>query len=75
MPNNPSPQLILRARLASGLSQTKAAALVWCQLRAWQQWEAGQRKMQIGLFELFCIKTFQTEIFNRFEKSNDAPNA
>ena len=30
--------------------------------------------MQIGLFELFCIKTFQTEIFNRFEKSNDAPN-
>lgn len=64
MPNNPSPQLILRARLASGLSQTKAAAVVWCQIRAWQQWEVGERKMQIGLFELFCLKTGQQKLFD-----------
>ena len=40
-----------------GLTQSEAAALVHVQLRAWQWWESGQRKMPVGLWELFLIKT------------------
>lgn len=36
---------------------TESGALVCCQIRTWQQWEAGDRKMHPGLCELFKIKT------------------
>lgn len=54
---NPAPAEIRAAREAAGLSQTAAAALIHCTLRGWQEWEAGNRRMHPGLWELFRIKT------------------
>lgn len=53
----PSPATIKAAREQAGLSQTAAARLVHAGLRTWQQWEAGDRHMSPGLWELFCLKT------------------
>ncbi|MGV6474566.1 helix-turn-helix domain-containing protein [Azotobacter vinelandii] len=56
MSSRPNPTEIKAAREAAGLSQTAAAALVYSGLRTWQQWEAGDRKMHPGLWELFRLK-------------------
>lgn len=48
---------IRRERLAARLTHTEASELVHGSLRAWQDWEYGQRKMPGGQWELFCIKT------------------
>lgn len=56
---SPKPTAIRRARLAAGLTQTEAAQVVRASLRGWQQWEAGDRAMPAGLFELFMLKTRQ----------------
>ena len=45
------------ARAAAGLTQTAAGALVYSSLGAWQQWEAGLRRMHPALWELFNIKS------------------
>lgn len=55
--DGPYPEEIIAAREAAGLTQTGAAALVHSKLRTWQQWEAGDREMHPGLWELFQIKT------------------
>lgn len=55
--NPPKPSQVRAAREAAGLSQTAAAALIYCTLRGWQEWEAGNRRMHPGLWELFKIKT------------------
>lgn len=55
----PEPDAIRTARIVAGLTQTEAANVVHASLRTWQQWEAGDRKMHSGLFELFRIKTAQ----------------
>lgn len=57
----PEPDTIRTARIAAGLTQTEAGNIVHASLRTWQQWEAGDRKMHSGLFELFRIKTKQQE--------------
>ncbi len=54
---NPAPEEIKDARLAASLTQTQAAELIYSSLRAWQQWEAGDRKMHPAFFELFKIKS------------------
>ena len=56
----PDPAEIRAAREAAGLSQTAAAGLVHSKLRTWQQWEAGDRKMHPGLWELFRLKIAST---------------
>jgi DNA-binding transcriptional regulator YiaG len=58
---SPTPADIRTAREAAGLTQTQAAALVHSALRSWQQWEAGDRAMHPGLWELFRIKTAPIE--------------
>ncbi len=58
-PQSPTPVAIREARLAAGLTQTEAAQTVRASLRGWQQWEAGDRAMPPGLFELFMLKTGQ----------------
>lgn len=58
-PHNLKPDAIRKARLAVGLTQTEAAQTVRASLRGWQQWEAGDRAMPPGLFELFMLKTGQ----------------
>jgi len=52
----PTPEVIKSRRLAAGLTQTAAAALIHSTLRAWQEWEAGNRRMHPGLWELFNIR-------------------
>jgi DNA (cytosine-5)-methyltransferase 1 len=54
---SPAPSAIKKTRLAAGLSQTAAAALIYKKLRTWQQWESGDRAMDPAFFELFKIKT------------------
>ena len=54
--SNPDPSEIRAAREAAELTQTEAADLVRASLRAWQQWEAGDRRMHPGLWELFRLK-------------------
>lgn len=54
---NPTPDEIRAARLAAGLTQREAAALVHATVSAWEEWEQGRRRMHPGLFELFLIKT------------------
>lgn len=53
----PDPHEIKEARAALGLTQTEAATLIQSSLRAWQQWEAGDREMHPAFWELFQIKT------------------
>lgn len=55
-PASPSPADIRAARAAAGLTQTEAARLIHSTLRAWQEWEAGNRQMHPGLWELFRLK-------------------
>lgn len=55
---NPTPQEVRDARMAAGLSQSEAAALVLGTTRGWQGYEAdegsdGHRRMHPGLFLLF----------------------
>lgn len=52
----PEPNEVRAAREAARLSQTAAADLVHSKLRTWQQWEAGDRRMHPGLWELFRLK-------------------
>lgn len=58
-PQSPPPAVIREARIVAGLTQTEAAHTVRASLRAWQQWEADDRAMPPGLFELFMLKTEQ----------------
>ncbi|SAI59657.1 Uncharacterised protein [Bordetella ansorpii] len=58
-PHTPKPDAIRHARLVVGLTQAEAANVVRSSLRGWQQWEAGDRAMPPGLFELFMLKTNQ----------------
>lgn len=54
--DSPEPVKILSARKKAGLTQTQSGELVYSALRTWQQWEAGDRRMHPGLWELFTIK-------------------
>ena len=53
----PSPDLIKNTRKLLGYTQKEAAELVHVSLRAWQLWEAGDRKMPPGIWELCVIKS------------------
>lgn len=55
--HSPSREAVRQARLDCDMTQTEAAEVVHSTLRTWQQWEAGDRRMHAGLWELFEIKT------------------
>jgi DNA-binding transcriptional regulator YiaG len=59
--SNPTPEQLKDARKTAGLTQTQAAEIIYASLRAMQQWEAGERRMHPGLFELLLIKTGQKD--------------
>ncbi|XAH22284.1 hypothetical protein AAFF27_20015 [Xylophilus sp. GW821-FHT01B05] len=67
-PQSPTPAVIHEARLAASLTQTEAAQTVRASLRGWQQWEAGDRAMPPGLFELFMLKTRQWSLGDEAQK-------
>ena len=56
---DPGPETIKSFRTQAGLTQTEAAELIHAGLRAWQEWEHGNRKMGLAQWELFLIKTKQ----------------
>lgn len=53
---HPDPQTVVLARKGFGLTQRAAAALIGCSMRAYQQWEAGDRRMPVYAWELLLIK-------------------
>ena len=53
---NPAPESVRNTRVRAGVSQLEASQMVRSGLRTWQQWEAGDRHMHAGLWELFLIK-------------------
>ena len=55
--SNPTPALIIQGRTDAGLTQTEAAAVVHSSLRAWQQWESGDRRMHPAFWNLFLLRT------------------
>jgi len=55
--SNPTPEQVREARSAAGMTQSEAARAVGGTMRAWQEWEAGNRRMHPGLWELFQIKS------------------
>jgi len=57
MIKSPAPELIKKTRNVLGYTQKEAAEMVHVSLRAWQLWEAGDRKMPPGLWELCVIKS------------------
>jgi transcriptional regulator with XRE-family HTH domain len=57
-----APAEIRAAREAAGLTQTAAGELLHTTCRAWQQWEAGDRRMHPAMWELFCIKTAKAPV-------------
>lgn len=72
MPNSitqqsPVPTAIRDARAVAELTQTEAGQIVRVSLRTWQRWEAGDRTMPLGLFELFMLKTGQWSIHQNEE--------
>lgn len=56
MLKSPTPEQLKNTRNALGYTQREAAELVHVSLRAWQLWEAGDRKMPPGIWELCVIK-------------------
>ena len=56
---SPTVAVIRDARIAANLTQSEAAQTARVSLRTWQRWEAGDRAMPPGLFELFMLKTGQ----------------
>lgn len=55
----PTPQDVLAARKAAGLTQEQAAQLLWSHNRVWRMYESGNRSLSVPLWELFLIKTDQ----------------
>ena len=53
----PTPEAIKERRAACGLTQPQAAVLIHASTRAWQAYEAGERRLHPGLWDLFIIRT------------------
>ncbi|PUE43638.1 hypothetical protein B9Z34_02075 [Limnohabitans sp. Hippo3] len=56
MLKSPQPDQVKVTRQALGFTQKESADMVHYSLRAWQLWEAGDRTMPAGVWELFLIK-------------------
>ena len=57
----PAPADVKSARISAGLTQKQAAELIHKKLLAWQRYESGDRAMDAAYWELFLIKTGQTD--------------
>lgn len=53
---HPTPKQIKAARKKAGLTQTKAAELVWSKLRTWQDQEAGIARMHPAMWFAFQVR-------------------
>lgn len=59
---NPDPAEIQAARANAGLTQSAAGEIIFGSLRAWQDYEAGKRKMHPAIWWFFLIRTGQKRI-------------
>lgn len=73
--HSPTVAAIRDARLSADLTQTEAAHCVRVSMRAWQRWEAGDRAMPPGLFELFMLKTGQWPLPERIQAAHATETA
>jgi DNA-binding transcriptional regulator YiaG len=55
----PSPEAVLQARKAAGLTQELAGQILGRHNREWRKWESGTGGMQDWAYELFLLKTGQ----------------
>jgi DNA (cytosine-5)-methyltransferase 1 len=53
---SPTPADIRTARESADLTQAQAAAMVLVDLRTWQRWEYGERRMLPGNWKLFRLE-------------------
>ena len=66
---NPPPDTIRAAREVAGMTQAQAGAVVYSSMRAWQQWEAGERRMHPAIWELYVTKVFYNRKKSASQKS------
>jgi hypothetical protein len=59
LPSKPTPEAVLQARKAAGLTQELAGQVLGAHNRQWRLYEAGDRAMSAPLWELFLLKTGQ----------------
>ena len=55
----PTPEDVLAARKAAGLTQELAGQVMGRHNREWRKWESGTTGMPEAAFELFLLKTHQ----------------
>ncbi len=60
--STPRPEEIVRVREKAGHTQRQAADTIHGSEGAWRNWEQGLRPMHPGLFELYKLKTGQSEL-------------
>ena len=53
----PTQEEIKTRRALASLTQHASAALVRVDLRTWQKWEGGERKMHPGFWHLFLLES------------------
>ncbi len=51
-----TPKELKHLRASYQLTQKQSAELIGIATRSWQRWEAGTRKINAGLIELFILK-------------------
>lgn len=56
----PTPGEIIALRTYHHQTQSEAAQLVYASLRAWQQWEGGDRRMHPAFWELYRTKAIES---------------
>jgi putative transcriptional regulator len=61
MSTHPFPHQIRALRQSLRITQTEAAQAIMVSLRAFQQWEGGQRKMPEGMWLLLKLRTAHIE--------------
>lgn len=49
----PTAAEVRAAAMRAGLTQAQAAAAVGADLRTWQRWESGERRMSVAVWALF----------------------
>ena len=57
--SNPTPEEVRAARAAAGHTQLQASALIFGSLRAWEDYEAGARRMHPAIWAWYLIATDQ----------------
>lgn len=58
----PPPEDIKRYRNSLGITQEQCADVAYVDIRTWQRWEAGERKMPRAIWEFFQMRAVDGQI-------------